>query len=250
MVCSQKIPLTIKRFLKVLILDISVRFSERELGCLQDLADYLAALAATSTNFEMTTKDQRKTVRAEIPIDLKNVTLLVNNFEKAILGRRNGKRLVDDEDGWESDLTEMEFVDSDEELEGFLPDDVEMSEEEEASSSDDAGFEDEGSDREAERRKKAKEKAVKIRTERVKKVKKVRVSKKKKIKVKKEKMRKKIKTALEPRFHISLSSTSVSSSTLLPPSLKLPVKIEAIKKIKKPTSVFDRLKQKLKMRKK
>jgi hypothetical protein len=87
------------------------------------------------------TKEERKTVRSEVPPNLKNVSLLVQNLKVAISSRKNQLPIDFGDDGWESDLTEMEFVDSDEELDGFLPSDVSMltSEEDEAEKTEDSG---------------------------------------------------------------------------------------------------------------
>lgn len=125
--------------------------SEIELNCLQDLVDYLGSLALLSTNFSKMTKEKRKTVRSEVPPNLKNVSLLVQNLKFAITCRKNQIPVDFGDDGWESDLTEMEFVDSDEELDEFLPSDVPMltSEEDEAENTEDSGgFFDSDSDEE------------------------------------------------------------------------------------------------------
>ena len=71
---------------------------------------------------------------------------------------------MDDGDGWDSSVTEMEFVDSDEELEDFLPPDVAPLTDEEPFSSeeDDRGFEssDDESDKEDKKLRKRKIHAI------------------------------------------------------------------------------------------
>lgn len=127
--------------------DISFSFSTLELTSLQVLVHHLSGLASGSTNFQRLTKAERKTIRSEIPVGIKNVTLLLQNLQLALSCRRSGKRLVDDDEGWDSSVTEMEFVDSDDELEEFLPPDVApLTDEEPESSEDDRGFESSDSD--------------------------------------------------------------------------------------------------------
>lgn len=139
-------------------------FSVRELVSLQALVDHLKKLAYSSTDFQRFTKAERKTIRSEIPAGLNNVRLLLQTLEFVLQSRRNGKRLLDSVDDWESAVSEMEFVDSEDELQDFLPPDVDplTDEELDASEDDDRGFESSDDDDSDSKEKKAKKKPRKV----------------------------------------------------------------------------------------
>ncbi|KAJ3344903.1 hypothetical protein HDU91_007519, partial [Kappamyces sp. JEL0680] len=71
----------------------------------------------------MMTKQDRKTIRSEVPAGIKNIRELLKTLQKALEYRSSGKRVEVLEDDWESELSEMEFLDSEDELEYFLPED-------------------------------------------------------------------------------------------------------------------------------
>ena len=143
---------------------MSWSFSVRELVSLQALVDHLKKLAYSSTDFQRFTKAERKTIRSEIPAGLKNVRLLLQTLEFVLQSRRNGKRLLDSVDDWESAVSEMEFVDSEDELQDFLPPDVDplTDEEVDVSEDDDRGFESSDDDDSDSNGKKTKKKTRKV----------------------------------------------------------------------------------------
>ena len=191
--------------------------SDIELTSLQALVDYLSSLATSSTNFQRLTKAERKTIRSEIPPGLKNVTLLLQNLQFALACRRNGKRMEEGDDGWESDLTEMEFVDSDDELEDYLPEDVPLLSEEEPQSSDELNLESDGDDDDTDSNNSKKKKAKLVK----KKKSKSKVSKKILKKIMKKPLKLNIMpVAPPPKITLSLKSGVVSAKTPIPAPLK------------------------------
>lgn len=69
-------------------------------------------------------KGQRKTIRSEIPHTIKNVNLLLENILNLISSRRNQDLPYKDTIEYDSDLSEMQFFDTDSELEDYLPKDL------------------------------------------------------------------------------------------------------------------------------
>jgi hypothetical protein len=104
--------------------------------------DHLGNLALSSVNFSLMTKEDRKTIRSEVPVGLKNIRELLKTLQKALDYRKIGRRVEIEDDDWESQLSEMEFLDSESELEYFLPPDVDKLTDEEPDSSDEASIED------------------------------------------------------------------------------------------------------------
>jgi hypothetical protein len=109
------------------------------LESLESLYQFLIGLADKSVDIGIS-KDERKTIRSEIPEGLNNVRQLLKSFKRYLDAAKEGVPVDEDPDdlSWSSDISEMEFLDSDEELDAFKPqEDIFLQ-----SSDDDNDFED------------------------------------------------------------------------------------------------------------
>jgi hypothetical protein len=129
-------------------------FTNKELISIESLLGFLTNLAKESTNM-LLSKEERKTIRSDIPEGLKNVKLLLKNLKLILQAVKNGSDSeIDDDDEWASDITEMEFLDSEDELDAFRPQDEILESDDVASGSDAKDFDDDSGQEEYEMKRK------------------------------------------------------------------------------------------------
>ncbi|KAI8902975.1 hypothetical protein BC833DRAFT_571444 [Globomyces pollinis-pini] len=96
-----------------------ITFSNFELESLDCLVNYLGPLAEKIKDMKLE-KTERMSIRFHIPEGLNNVCSLISSLDYAIKVAKKERALIPDFDHWESDVSEMEFYESDEDLDKYV----------------------------------------------------------------------------------------------------------------------------------
>ncbi|KAJ3323570.1 JmjC domain-containing histone demethylation protein 1 [Boothiomyces sp. JEL0866] len=102
-----------KKYLK-LLRDPSISIPIVDLQQIQILIKYLIPLSKSIDDFQSTSKNDRKLLKATLPKDVRNIKLLLDNLNTAFKSRLLNIPFAPEIE-WESDDSEMEFVDSNDE---------------------------------------------------------------------------------------------------------------------------------------